>query len=144
MFRDFRALAFGETMLTLQIEPVQGSHSHSHSIGPVPYFKIERDELKTGPDDTIIAKHKGHGWEHRGSSYIVLTVPASCLVTFHGGTTHGPFEQLRIVDGFIRAGDGQRLAGYIEDVALWFAYPENKHYDALTIASTATKNNQQQ
>jgi hypothetical protein len=63
----------------------------------------------------------------------VVNVPCRCKVSFEGYSTHGPFENLRLVDGYIRTADPQVLAHYEENVWLWFVHPENKHCAGLTI-----------
>jgi hypothetical protein len=49
-------------MLSIAFEPP--SSVRGHTVGPVPYFKIDKDELKAGPGNSLVAKHKKYQWEH--------------------------------------------------------------------------------
>jgi hypothetical protein len=53
-------------MLTITFEP---SPAHGRTVGPAPYFKIDKDELKAGPDNSLVAKHKQRKWEFQGNAY---------------------------------------------------------------------------
>ena len=128
-------------MLRLQFEhPVS---RQVQIVGPAPYFRLSGDDLRAGPSDAVVATYRNGVWTLDGESYLTIAAEAPAAIRFEGngnsgsgGTTYGPFERLRVVDGAIRHGPNavELLARLDEETQAWYVYAEQKNYSVVILA----------
>jgi hypothetical protein len=127
-------------MLALRFEhPV---NRQAYRVGPVPYFRIDGQALRAGPDDTVVASYQNGTWQINGTSYLTATAEAPARVDFAvdgkpGSGPLGPFAELKLVDGIMRHGSGfhQLLARFDEQSQSWYAYADQKHYPTVLLST---------
>jgi len=114
-------------MTTPLLLPVKLHHPASQrveSIGPVGRVVVDGDILILDEQDVAIY---GNGlWVFKGESFTTVLIEARVSVHFEDAAAkpsnwHGPFDQLKIVDGAILYGDEfkQLLAQYDEHTKQW-------------------------
>ena len=118
-------------MLTLHFE--HPATRDDHSIGPAPYFRFAGSSLRAGPQDQEVASYAGGMWHINGRSFTTVTPQSPATVRFESADqscseTYGPFDQVRLVDGFMRYGNQfkQILARLDEQSQLWYVYPAQR------------------
>ena len=127
-------------MITLQFEhPVS---RQIQTVGPAPYFRITGDDLRAGPNDAVVATYRNGVWTLDGDSFLTIASEAPAAIRFEGtgppqGSTYGPYERLRVVDGAIRHGPNaiELLARLDEQTQAWYVYAEQKNYPFVVLAS---------
>ena len=127
-------------MLSLTFEhPV---HRETRAVGPAPYFRLAGNALRAGPDDAAVAVYEGGAWHVGGKSFLTVTVGEPATIRFEGdgegcSGTHGPFEQVKLVDGAIRCGPKLRtlLAKFDEDSQSWFIYADQSSCPAAVLSA---------
>jgi hypothetical protein len=128
-------------MIKLQFEhPVS---RQVHVVGPAPYFRLTGDDLRAGPNDTIVATYSNGVWSVEGATFLTIAVEDPTALRFEeNGNGHasaaqyGPYDQLRVVDGAIRHGPNaiELLARLDETTQAWYVYPEQKNYRIVVLA----------
>jgi hypothetical protein len=126
-------------MLTLQFEhPVS---RQVQVVGPAPYFRISGDDLRAGPSDAIVATYRNGVWTLEGDSFLTIAAEVPAAIRFEdngnpGGSSYGPYERLRVVDGAIRHGPNaiELLARLDERTQAWYVYAEQKNYPFVVLA----------
>jgi hypothetical protein len=108
------------------------------TLGPAPYFRIERQYLRQGPYDTVVAEYHQHHWEINGARLSSYECRDRTCVYFedHGGNVSersGPFEKLHFPNGSCYA-DNRRIAEYMEDSQHWLRVADLTQWSALVIS----------
>jgi hypothetical protein len=110
--------------------PTQGERL---TVGPAPYFRLAGKSLRAGPGDEEVGFYENGMWHLAGKAFLTATADSPAQVEFrHDGDpssgTHGPFENLKLVDGAIRHGpkSGAVLAKFDEDSQTWYSYADRK------------------
>jgi hypothetical protein len=127
-------------MLVLRFEhPV---NRQSYRVGPAPYFRIDGSALVAGPDNRVVAQYQNGTWQVGGTSFLTATAEAPARVLFtddsqSGAGPHGPFTELKLVDGAVRHGNGfhQLLARFDEQSQTWYAYADQRHYPIVLLSA---------
>ena len=126
-------------MLALRFEhPGQGE---ALTVGPAPYFRIEGRSLRAGPADEEVGHYEGGAWHLGERTFLTATAESPARVHFEGdgepcAGAHGPFAQVRLVDGAIRHGPQSHglLAKYDEEAQSWYVYAEQKSCPAAVLS----------
>ncbi len=126
-------------MLTLRLE--HPLNDQVHVVGPAPFFRIEGPTLFTGPDKRQAAVYRGGFWQANGNAFLTLTPEAPVRVEFiysepQTAGPHGPFEELRVVDGAIRHGPrlAALLARFDERMQAWYVCPEARNSPVVILS----------
>jgi hypothetical protein len=125
-------------MITIQMA---GGFNQTASFGPAPFFELDRDALRQGPERVVIARHVRHAWVSGRSQFSSLEVQGPVLAIFTDtlkpqgvGRTLGPFMQLRVAGDFAY-GDSQPLAEFAETIAQWCARPDPTCWPLIELRS---------
>ncbi len=125
-------------MITIQMA---GGFSHAASFGPAPFFELDREALRQGPERVLIARHVRHAWvtgrDHFSSFEVkgpVLMIFTDTLKPQAAGRTLGPFMQLRVAGDFAY-GDSQPVAEFAETIAQWCGGPDPNCWPLVELRS---------
>ena len=92
------------------------------TLGPAPWFRVERNELRQGPTEILVGEMRGRSWRLAGRPFPTLEANGTLLrFAGHGapsGAAQGPYRELRFVDGSLY-GDGQLVAYFDDETYLW-------------------------
>jgi hypothetical protein len=112
-------------------------------VGPAPYFRLTGDDLRAGPNDTVIATYRNGIWTLDGDSFLTIAADEPTAIHFEDkgpdnpvAARYGPYELLRVVDGAIRHGPNaiELLARLDERTQAWYVYAEQKNYPFVVLA----------
>jgi hypothetical protein len=102
-----------------------GGFGQDQFFGPAPFFEIDREALRQGPDREVIARHIQHAWRVGHLNYSswevegpLITIFADTLEPKAESRTMGPFSHLRVANGFAY-GDTLLIAEFSETVSKW-------------------------
>lgn len=114
----------------------QGSAGQAVSLGPAPSYRIDRRVLYTSDGSTVFGRYAQHYWEVQGHHYTRCDCDKAASVRFEGpngaAQEFGPFDQVSIVDGAIRA-DGRLLATFSDDTESWHCTATNSDWPIVVI-----------
>lgn len=108
---------------------------HGLTLGPAPWFRVDRAELVMGPLAMAVGRLIGHQWEIRGRSFTSFDVDEEATVYLEGpigapGWELGTFDDLRIVDGALY-GDREVIATYDDAANAWTAALDGTQWPAV-------------
>jgi len=120
--------------------PLMGSRV---TLGPAPWFRVDRNELRQGPTESLVGELRNHQWSVRGRSFPVVEATDASTVQFSGpagpvSRPFGPFRELRLADGALY-GDGKLVARFDEDTYLWRCVETHEAWPAVVVASVNEK-----
>ena len=104
-------------MLTLQLD----APADSFISEPVDYLRSNGKSLYAEPGNRLVARHEMGLWQTEQRSFMTLTIATPVVVCFDNPETghvaqYGPLEQLRLEDGFMRAGRKfDQMIGHFSD-----------------------------
>lgn len=124
-------------MVRLQMSPtLLGSRI---TLGPAPWFRVERNELRQGPTESLVGELRNHQWNVNGRHFSVLDAGPGTRVQFAAdqgpvSAEFGPYTDVRFADGAVY-GDGQLIARFEEDTYLWRCVSTHKAWPSVMVIS---------
>jgi hypothetical protein len=124
-------------MVRLQMSPtLVGSHL---TLGPAPWFRVERNELRQGPTESLVGELQNHQWNVRGRNFTVVEVNPGATLQFAGpagpvSPAYGPYHSVRLADGSVY-GDGQLIARFDDETYLWRCADTQQAWPAVVVSS---------
>lgn len=93
------------------------------TLGPAPWFRMERNELRQGPTESLVGELRERQWRVGGQRFAMVEATPGALLRFAGpvgpsSSSYGPYRELRIADGELY-GDGRVVARFDDDTYLW-------------------------
>lgn len=104
-------------MLTLQLD----APAIRLTSEPIDYLRSNGNTLYAEPGNRLVARHEMGLWHTEQRSFFSLTIAKPVVVCFDNPETghiaeYGPLEQLRLEDGFMRAGTHfDQMIGHFSD-----------------------------
>ena len=126
-------------MVRLQMSPpLVGPHI---TLGPAPWFRVERNELRQGPTESLVGELQNHQWNVHGRHFAVVEATPGSTLQFAGPTgpaspPYGPYSDVRMADGAVY-GDGQVIARFDDETYLWRCALTQKAWPAVVVSSPA-------
>ena len=124
-------------MVRLQMSPaLLGSRI---TLGPAPWFRVERNELRQGPTESLVGELRNHQWNVHGRHFSVVDASPGATVQIaaaHGpsSSSFGPYQEVRFADGAMY-GDGQLIAKFDEETYLWRCTTTQEAWPAVVVSS---------
>ncbi|HEY5313142.1 MAG TPA: hypothetical protein VIK18_11510 [Pirellulales bacterium] len=118
------------------------SSESEHRLPACDIYHIEGANLLS-PDGQPVARHSGGSWWADDACYTALYTESPCVVHFENadarGPKWGPYEQLKFVDGILRAGaDSEHLiATLIDAFAMWALRTDGSLWRRVVLSSLA-------
>ena len=125
-------------MVRLQMSPpLLGS---TLTLGPAPWFRVERNELRQGPTESLVGELQNHQWNVRGRHFTVVEATPGTTLQFAGpagpvSPPYGPYHDVRLADGAVY-GDGRLIARFDDETYLWRCALTHQAWPAVVVAST--------
>ena len=123
-------------MLMLQFDS-PADHLTSESID---YLHSSAKTLYAEPGNRTVAIHEMGLWQFGKVSYLAITIDKAVIVCFKNPETgqqveYGPFEQLRLADGFMRAGThfNHMIAHFSDFQQQWTSMGQIEHMPNVEI-----------
>jgi hypothetical protein len=109
------------------------------TLGPAPWFRVDRNELRQGPTESLVGELRNHQWAVNGRHYAVVEATPGSTVRFAsptGGETRptGPYREVRLADGALYA-DGKLVARFDDDTYLWRCIATHQAWPAVVVAA---------
>lgn len=110
------------------------------TLGPAPWFRVERNELRQGPTESLVGELRNHQWNVNGRHFAVVEATPGSTLQFAGPggmatTPTGPYRELQMADGALYA-DGQLIARFDDDTYLWRCARTHKAWPSLVLGSS--------
>jgi hypothetical protein len=107
------------------------------TLGPAPWFRLERHELREGPTERLVGTLRNQQWNVAGQHFIDVQATPGSTLHFEGpagpvASEMGPFEFLSMADGALY-GDGQVIARFDEDTYLWRSATTQEAWPSLVV-----------
>lgn len=124
-------------MLQLKMSP-QATGSRL-TLGPAPWFRVERHELREGPTERLVGQLHNQQWNVGGQRFVQVEATPGSMLHFEvpggpGTSSLGPFQSLQIADGAMY-GDGKLLARFDEDTYLWRCVTTRQAWPSVVVAA---------
>jgi hypothetical protein len=120
-----------------------GGFDPGEFFGPAPFFELDRETLRQGPDRLVIARHIQHAWRVGRQNYSSWEVEGPLIATFTdtpnpsaGSRTIGPFSHLRVANGFAY-GDTCLVAEFTEAVSKWCSRLDSECWPVIELRGVA-------
>jgi hypothetical protein len=115
---------------------------HGLTLGPAPWFKVDRTSLVMGPLGMAVGRFVDHQWQIRGRAFTSFDLDEGVTVYFERDLDTpawelGTYEDLRIVDGALY-GDSRVIATYDDERDAWTATSDGSRWTAVLIMPAAT------
>ena len=108
------------------------------TLGPAPWFRLERHELREGPTERLVGELRNRQWRVDGQDFTeVMATPGSTLRFESDGPVsrqYGPFQTLHIVDGKAH-GDGKLLARFDDDTYMWRCVATHQAWPSIVVTT---------
>ena len=109
------------------------------TLGPAPWFRVDRNELRQGPTESLVAELRNHQWSVHGRSFPVVEATDASTVQFSApagpvSRPFGPFRELKLADGALY-GDGKLVARFDDDTYLWRCAETHEAWPAVVVSS---------
>jgi hypothetical protein len=108
------------------------------TLGPAPWFRLERHELREGPTERLVGELRNRQWRVEGQDFTeVMATPGSTLRFESDGPVsrqYGPFQSLHISDGKA-LGDGKLVARFDDDTYMWRCAATQQAWPSIVVAS---------
>jgi hypothetical protein len=118
-----------------------GGFGQSEFFGPAPFFELDREALRQGPERTVIARHVRHAWQVGQQHYSSWEVEGPLIAIFTdtldqsvGSLTMGPFSHLRVANGFAY-GDTRLVAEFTETISKWCSKLDDECWPVIELRS---------
>jgi len=110
---------------------------HGLTLGPAPWFKVDRDSLVMGPLGMAVGRFVDHQWEIRGRSFTSFDLDEGVTIYFEGAVGApawelGTYDDLRIIDGALY-GDRKVIATYDDASDAWTSASDGTRWPAVLI-----------
>jgi len=110
---------------------------HGLTLGPAPWFKVDRTALVMGPLGMAVGRFVDHQWEIRGRNFTSFDLDEGVTVYFEGAVDTpslelGTYDDLRIVDGALY-GDEKVIATYDDERDAWTSALDGTPWPAVLI-----------
>ncbi len=116
-----------------------GGFGRIESFGPAPFFELDREALRQGPDRRVIARHVQHAWRVGEENYSSWEVEGPLIAIFTDSLnaraqlrTMGPFSHLRVANGFAY-GDTRLLTEFAEAAAKWCSKEDSECWPVIEL-----------
>lgn len=108
------------------------------TLGPAPWFRVDRNELRQGPTESLVGELRNHQWAVNGRHFSVVEANDASTVRFSGpggptSPTFGPYRELRLADGALY-GDGKLVARFDDDTYLWRCVETHEAWPAVVVS----------
>ena len=108
-------------------------------LGPAPWFRVDRNELRQGPTESLVGELQNRRWNVQGRSFTAAAATPGSTVQFanpHGGVSpaYGPYQDVRLADGAVYA-DGIVIARFEDETYLWRCALTQKAWPAMLVTS---------
>jgi hypothetical protein len=115
---------------------------HGLTLGPAPWFKVDRASLVMGPLGMAVGRFVGHRWEIRGRAFTSFDLDENVTVYLEGESGMpacelGTYDDLRIIDGALY-GDRAVIATYDEATDTWTSSRDGTRWATLLIMPAAS------
>src|SRR3954470_16792452 len=128
-----------ETRRMVRLEmspPLVGSRL---TLGPAPWFRVERNELRQGPTESLVGELHNHQWNVRGRHFSIVEATPGSTVQFAGPSgpcspPYGQYNDVRRADGAVY-GDGKLLARFDDETYLWRCAQTQKAWPAVLVSA---------
>ena len=125
-----------DTMIQLKMTPpLLGSRL---TLGPAPWFRVDRNELRQGPTESLVGELRNHQWNVKGRHFAIVEATPGSTVQFAGPASAapplGPYQDLRLTDGALYA-DGKLVAKFDDETYLWLCPDTHQAWPAVVVAS---------
>lgn len=109
------------------------------TLGPAPWFRVDRNELRQGPTESLVAELRNHQWSVHGQHFAVVEATPGSTVQFAGmagaaSAPSGPFAEVKLADGALYA-DGHLVARFDDETYLWRCAQTHEAWPAVVVAS---------
>src|SRR3954471_11337598 len=109
------------------------------TLGPAPWFRVERNELRQGPTESLVGELRNRQWNVRGRHFSIVEATPGSTAQFAnpaGGVSpaYGPYEDVRMADGAVY-GDGKLLARFDDETYLWRCAQTQKAWPAVLVSA---------
>jgi hypothetical protein len=124
-------------MVQLSMSPVLlGSRL---TLGPAPWFRVERHELREGPTERLVGQLRNNQWHVSGGHFVEVKATPGSSLHFEGpegpaSRELGPFQSLHMADGALY-GDGALIARFDEDTYLWRCPATREAWPSIVVSS---------
>lgn len=114
---------------------------HGLTLGPAPWFKVDRTSLVMGPLGMAVGRFVDHQWEIRGRSFTSFDLDEGATVILEGAPgiptwELGTYHDLRIIDGALY-GDDRVIATYDDQRDAWISTQDGTRWPAVLIMPAA-------
>jgi hypothetical protein len=125
-----------DPMIRLSFNTLQSISTRT--IGPAPYFRIDRQYLCQGPLNDVVAQYRQHHWEIDGAHLSSYECRDRTCVHFEDGQGNasertGPYTKLHFPNGSCYA-DEKRIAEYVEDTQTWIRCADCTRWSVLVVS----------
>jgi len=116
---------------------------HGLTLGPAPWFKVDRTSLVMGPLGMAVGRFVRHQWEIRGRSFTSFDLDEDATVIFEGAPGDatwelGTYGDLRIIDGALY-GNNRVIATYDDQRDAWISTQDGTRWPAVLIMPAANR-----
>ena len=113
---------------------------HGLTVGPAPWFRVERTALVMGPAAAVVGRFVNHQWQISGQFYTSFDLNRNAQICFQGEAEQplrecGRFSDVRFNDGAIY-GDDSVIATFNDEAQLWKCTLDGKDWPVILISST--------
>ena len=114
---------------------------HGLTLGPAPWFKVDRASLVMGPLGMAVGRFVDHQWEIRGRAFTSFDLDENVTVYLEDAAGMpacelGHYDELRIIDGALY-GDGEVIATYDEEAHAWTSRNDGTRWSSVLIMPRA-------
>jgi len=115
---------------------------HGLTLGPAPWFKVDRASLVMGPLGMPVGRFVDHQWQIRGRAFTSFDLDEHVTVYLEGASDTpacelGSYDDLRIIDGALY-GDAEVVATYDEASDTWTSSTDGTRWPSLLIMPAAS------
>jgi hypothetical protein len=109
------------------------------TLGPAPWFRVERNELRQGPTESLVGQLRDHQWAVEGRTFAMVQATPNTLLQFAGASgdpeaPSGPYQEVHLADGAFYA-DGSLVARFDDDTYLWRCVRTQQSWPAVLVTS---------
>ena len=126
-------------MIRLQMSPsLLGPHI---TLGPAPWFRVDRNELRQGPTESLVGELHDHQWNVGGQRFTVVEATPGSTLQFASPSgpvspSYGPYQDVRMADGAVY-GDGKLIARFDGETYLWRCAETHEAWPAVVVSGEA-------
>ena len=111
----------------------------SITLGPAPWFRVDRNELRQGPTESLVGELHNHQWNVHGRHFNLVEATTGATLQFASpngpsSPAYGPYADVRLADGAVY-GDGKLIARFDDETYLWRCADTQQAFPAVVVAS---------